>query len=66
MMMRMKTTIMMKRMIMMMKRMIMMMKKEQVGAGANLGFAPAHFGEGSKKPIKQLLVKRKTPVGRYY
>ena len=41
-----------KRMILMMmamKRMIMMVKKGQVGAGANLGFAPAStLGKGAR------------------
>ena len=36
-------------MMMMMKRMIMMVKKGQVGAGANLGFAPAStLGKGAR------------------
>ena len=36
-------------MMMMVKRMIIMMKKGQVGAGANLGFAPAStLGKGAR------------------
>ena len=49
MMMMMMTKRMIMTMMMMMKRMIMMMKKGQVGAGANLGFAPAStLGKGAR------------------